>query len=458
VPPAPAPIVPGAQPAADTAIKPREQLAQVELTIPQPIGGYEPPIENGPVPEQDSLELDIERSMAQIEQETSPVLEAGLVYRGRAGQSGLSALNEVAAPVEGQFSPFLTGTLDITVSPIYLDAGTAGPDALPLFGANPILTAGGAPVIAAGAQNTSGVLTALGYTFGPFSARVGDVAWGFPVNNIIGNAAYQPKFFGDTLSFRIEALRQPVTDSLLSYAGTHASLGAANAATGGAFGTDGTWGGVVKSGGRGSVFYDDSDIGAFGTVGFSALTGKNVPENDEIEAVVGTYFRPYRGDNDALRVGVNLTYFGFNKNLSYYTFGQGGYFSPQNYEAITFPVEYQGRSGRWSYLGAVALGVQHFNQDQSPYFPNDPAAQAVLVGLVGPGGSVYPSHTTTGLAVDVRAQVEYELASDLAIGVAGSFDNGHSYNEGVVKLYVRKTFDDPPRVTAILPGTPMARP
>ena len=50
--------------------------------------------------------------------------------------------------------------------------------------------------------------------------QLGEAAWGFPVTNLIGNLAYQPKFLDGQLSVRLELLRNPVTDSLLSYAGT----------------------------------------------------------------------------------------------------------------------------------------------------------------------------------------------------------------------------------------------
>ncbi len=434
------------------------QLAQLELAIPGPVGGYQPPITGGQVPAQDSLQLDIERSMAQIEAETSPMLEAGAIYRFREGQSGLSALNEVGVPIVGRYSPGLLGNLELAVSPVWLSAGSVSTGSLPQFGANELLAAHNLSGVSPGDQSAVGVLTSLGYSFGPFSGRIGDSAWGFPVNNIIGDIAYQPKFLNNTMSVRIEGERTPVTDSLLSYAGTSASLGAANALTHGAFGTNGTWGGVVNTGIRASVFYDDNYIGAFGGFGASYLTGTNVAQNDELQGFMGAYFRPYRTENSALRVGVNLIYFGFDKNLSFYSFGQGGYFSPQNYEAITFPVEYQGRTGRWSYLGSVALGVQHFNQEDSPFFPNNPYAQIALEGLVGDSAAFYPGSTTTGIAADLRAQVEYAISDNLSVGAAGSFDNGHSYNEGIVKVYLRKTFSDPPPVMTILPGTPMKGP
>jgi hypothetical protein len=423
-----------------------------------------PNVGNGPTPPtppQDSLQLDIERSIAQIESESNPTLEGGIVYRGRFGTAGTSQLNEVAMPVDGTFSPWMTGKMTVSVAPVWLDAGAVGSSALSSFGANQILNVGGLGMVTPSEQSAFGALGSVAYAYGPFSGKIGESAWGFPVTNLIGNVAYNPKFLGGQLSARIEAFREPVTDSLLSYAGTHASLTAANAVTGNAFGNNGTWGGVTKSGLRGSAFYDDNNVGAFGIVSGGVLQGTNVPQNSTVNAIVGGYFRPWRTDTQAVRVGVNLSYFHFDKNLSFYSFGQGGYFSPANNIALSFPVEWQGQADKWSWLAAVGLGIQTFNTDSSPYFPNNPAAQTALELVAGSTSNStvrYGGGHATGLGVDVRGQVEYALSKDLAVGASAQFDNGNSYDEGIFKLYVRKTFAEAAPVTPILPGTPSGGP
>jgi hypothetical protein len=439
------------------AIRPRQQLAQVELTIPQPVGGYQPPVEKAAAPVEDSLRLEIARSMAQIEAETAPRLVAGLVYRGRPGQAGLSQLDEIGIPIEARYSPWLTGAITVSLKPVYLTAGSVNAANLPLFGVNQFLSAAGQPQISPGQQDAGGLIASIGYGYRDFSAQIGEVAGGFPVTNITGNIAYQPKFLGDQLSMRIEALREPVTDSVLSYAGRSTSLAAANALATGAFGQRSTWGGVVKSGGRISMFYDDGDIGAYGAAGLAWLTGTNVPDNASVDSFVGAYFRPYKTVEDEIKVGINLTYFGYDRNLGYYSYGQGGYFSPRNFAAITFPVEYAGRSGRWSYLGAVALGFQHFNQRSSPFFPNNAFAQQALVNLVGSSGASYQGNVGSGLAANLRGQIEYAINSNLSVGAAGTYSNGRDYDEYIAKLYVRKAFAPPP-VSGIIPPAPGGTP
>jgi hypothetical protein len=246
-------------------------------------------------------------------------------------------------------------------------------------------------------------------------------------------------------------MRQPVTDTLLSYAGQRANLAQANAATANNFGNNNTWGGVTKNGFRGQVFYDNRDYGAYVGGGWAMLVGQQVPENDETEAFLGAYFRPWRWDDNTVRVGVALAYLGYTKNLSGFTFGQGGYFSPRNYEALTFPIEFTGHNGPWSYLAAAAVGVQHFNQAGGPFYPNNPSAQRALEILNPTGTNSFGGDTSTGPAFNLRGQVEYAVSNTLTLGAAASFDNGRDYNEGIAKLYLRKSFDMAAPMPAMVP-------
>lgn len=428
-----------ASPKTENAASPTaHQVAQLELMPPLPVGGYQP-VAGRPYSPDDTLEMSIDRSLARLQSEANPQLVAGLALRAHSGDEGLNKLTEFGMPIEASFSPWLTGTARLTVLPVYMTAGTVGVNQLVQFGANPILAATGATLAPSGQQDASGVGILGGYSFLDWSAQIGTTPLGFPVTHLVGSVAYAPKFLNNTLSFRIEGIRQPVTDSVLSYAGAKASLSAANAATGGAFGTNATWGGVVKTGGQAMVFYDDTMFGAYGGGGWAALTGENVPYNQVFNGMVGTYFRPYKTDTDQLRAGIALFYMGYAKNLSGFTFGQGGYFSPHNYEALTFPVEYTGRSGNWSYLASAAVGVQHFNQRSSPIFPNNPFAQSALVAT-GANGN-FSGSSSTGPAFNIKGQLEYAIDNSLSVGVAASLDNGNNYTEGIGKVYLRKTFD-----------------
>jgi len=417
------------------------QVAQVELEPPPPVNAYQNVQALRPYSATDTLETYIDRDLEQLEAQSNPMLIAGLGYRTHNGATGLQSLDEFGAVDQFSFSPWYTGTATIAVLPVYLDAGTPANINLRNFGANPFAALAGRPLAQAGDQNASGVGLLGTYAWNDFSGQFGTTPLGFPVTNFIGDVAYVPKFWNGTLSVRFEGLRQPVTDTVLSYAGTHANLSTANAVAPGSLGTNSVWGGVVRTGPRVSAFYDDQTYGAYAGAGVSWLTGTNVAENNEVDALLGAYYRPWKVDYGTLRVGVSLFYEGYGKNLNGYTFGQGGYFSPQDFEGFGFPLEFSGSTGPWSYLAATTLGVQHFNAKSSAVFPNNPSAQAELVALSPGTASTVALHSGVAFGFNFKGQLEYAVDKTFSVGVAGSLNNGNNYDEGIVQVYLRKTFD-----------------
>jgi hypothetical protein len=417
------------------------QVAQVEIEPPPPISGYQPLGTLRPYSPTDTLEMDIERDLAKLEQTINPTLTVGLGYRTHSGTTGTSSFNEVGVPIEASFSPWYTGMMRIDVVPVYVDAGTPANINLGRFGANPLTYLSAAGPVQAGGQNATGVGIQGSYTWTDFSAQVGTTPLGFPITNIIGDVAYTPKFFGDELAVRIEGLRQPVTDSVLSYAGTHADFSKSNVVAPGALGSNPLWGGVVKSGPHISVFYDNQFVGAYGGAGYSWLDGTNVAHNQAVDALLGAYFRPIKTDDWALRVGVSLYYTSYDKDLNGFAYGEGGYFSPQNFEGLGFPIELTGHTGPWTYLASTTLGVQHFNQDASPTFPNNPSAQAALVAAAPSLATLTSVNSGVGFGYNFKGQLEYAIDPTASLGLAGSLNNGNGYTEGIVQLYLRKTFD-----------------
>lgn len=416
------------------------QVAQVELQPPPPVAGYQPLGTLKPYSPTDTLEMDIDRDLLRLESSSNPTLVAGFGYRTHSGTTGTSSLDEFGMPIEASFSPWYTGTARVDITPVFIDAGTPANGNLGSFGANPLTYPIGLGSASAGDQSASGVGITGSYTWQDFYAQFGTSPLGFPVTNLIGDIAYVPKFLAGTMSVRIEALRQPVTDSVLSYAGTHANFSKSNVVAPGALGTDTLWGGVVKTGGHVTAFYDNQSIGAYGGAGWASVDGHNVANNSAVDAILGAYFRPWKTDNWALRVGVSLYYTGYDKNLDGFTFGQGGYFSPQDFEGLGFPIEFTGRTGPWTYLASTTLGVQHFNADTSPIFPNRPTAQAAVETL-SPSSAFLTGIHSTGFGYNLKGQVEYAVDPTMSIGAAGSLNNGNAYTEGIVQLYLRKTFD-----------------
>jgi hypothetical protein len=287
-----------------------------------------------------------------------------------------------------------------------------------------------------GQQNASGVGLNVGYEGKNFDAGIGTTPLGFPTTNVVGNVTFKGSF-GDSWNYKADLSRRAVTDSVLSFAGAKDER------------TDERWGGVVATGARGDLGYDDGTYGVYSYLSAHGITGKNVASNSRVETGGGAYLHLLNSASSKLTLGMNIGLMGYEKNLSYYTYGQGGYFSPQSFVSVAFPVDWTGRADRLAWRVNASLGVQSFTQKSSPYFPTDPRATATRArGERGAatGGQQFglqqhvPSSSKTGLSYNLAAVVEYQLAPKMFLGGALGFNNAQNYRQFTGALYLRYVF------------------
>ncbi|MGL6018626.1 MAG: cellulose synthase subunit BcsC-related outer membrane protein, partial [Gibbsiella quercinecans] len=173
--------------------------------------------------------------------------------------------------------------------------------------------------------------------------------------------------------------------------------------------------------------------------------GHNVASNSSVNANAGLYVRPYREDDRELKTGINVGYLNFDKNLSYYSYGQGGYFSPQNYVSVSFPVEYTQQYSNWDLKLSGAVGYQSYTQDRSAYYPNNPELQAELENLVAAGyasEAYYAGKTQNGIGWNLGVGGNYHLNRNMRIGGQVSYDTFGDYNESKAQVYFRYLMGD----------------
>jgi cellulose synthase operon protein C len=289
-------------------------------------------------------------------------------------------------------------------------------------------------------QDASGVGLSVKYSNGGFAADLGTTPVGFPEQRALGGVGYSGQI-GDNLSYAGQVFRRAVSDSLLSFAGVDDGR------------TGLRWGGVTSNGLRLSATLDNGLLGGYAKLTADRLFGHNVAANTHLQGDLGVYVHALETENQSLTAGLNLTAMQYDKNLSGYTYGQGGYFSPQEYFDVGFPVHWSGRSsGRkvnWSLDASV--GVQHFRSDDSNYFPTsaqmqqdayDAASLASLLGLVETyTAPVYAGQSKTGVSYNVAGAAEWQLAPQLFLGGRLIFNNARDYNQFSTNLYVRFVLD-----------------
>ncbi|MGP5569685.1 cellulose synthase subunit BcsC-related outer membrane protein, partial [Pseudomonas helleri] len=217
--------------------------------------------------------------------------------------------------------------------------------------------------------------------------------------------------------------RRPVVDSVTSFAGT----------------TDGrtgqSWGGVTANGGRGQLSYDDQEVGAYGYGSWHKLVGHNVESNSRTELGGGVYWYLQNVEDSKLTLGLSATSLSFENNQDFFTYGHGGYFSPQSYFALGVPVTWSQRNDRLTYQLKGSVGVQHFEQDAADYFPNDKNLQAA-------SGKRYSGQNKTGIGYSLSAAGEYKFGSNFFLGGNLGLDNAQDYKQYTGALYLRYMFED----------------
>lgn len=381
----------------------------------------------------------LQREIDELRADRAGWAGAGALWRGRNGDSGTSELTDFSTMVEGRFPFGQGGHLVLRLEPVFLSAGRVSStdfNASQQFGSNALaIVAGG--VGTTREQQDSGVAISVGYENARLKLDLGTTPLGFQVANFVGGMSYNDSF-GD-VKLKLDLSRRPITDSLLSYAGTVDDV------------TGRTWGGVTATGGRVEIGVEQGRFGMFGYGGLHALTGKNVVSNNRFELGAGAYYKVVQDADMEFTAGVSVTALGYKRNLRFFTLGHGGYFSPQRYFSLALPLELSGRYGRMAYKLDGSIGIQNFRENSAAYFPGDATQQtnwetvANANSVAAPTGvtyrSFYPSQSKSGLGFRLGAEAEYQFAPQWMVGGKVGIDNASSYTQTSGLVYVKYSFD-----------------
>ena len=380
-------------------------------------------------------------ALDEIRQDRAPEILVGVQYRQNNGTAGTSQLSDTETPIEIRF-PLGDGKVALQVTPVWLNAGALGSDfySQATFGGGPFsaLSQFDGLLSPPGTQTANGVGVAVAYRMQGLTVDVGTTPLGFQYSNFTGGLKFDGTMdANNSLYYMLNISSRPVTNSLLSFAGTKDSA------------TGLTWGGVMSSGAR---FQLTKNLGGYGFTGWASwysLNGHNVADNNRTEAGIGWFWDVQKTDTNQFTTGLNLTGIWYAQNLGGFTYGQGGYFSPQNYAALMVPLTWAQRQDRYSFLLRGSLGIQTYTQNDSPYFPTDSNMQALANaafataasrGIISSNAATYPGQTSTNMAYNVGAAGEYQIAPQLFLGGSADFNNVTNYRQWGAGVYLKYSF------------------
>jgi cellulose synthase operon protein C len=358
----------------------------------------------------------IQQQLAEIEGASSGWMGGTSTLDYRSGQPGYDRLAIYSGQVEasGMLGPGARTT--VIIKPVLLDAGQATGTETIQQGTLPL---GSTPYV----QSAAGFAGEFQLQTANFGARIGTTPRGFLIQNYTGGLSIHPASAHFTLDFS----RDPILDTQLSFAGLR-DEGSVTATSPG-----NTWGGVIANSGEIQIHSGDALSGWYLQGGGQYLTGLHVANNQRIDGDGGTYWTAWRSpEYGNLVAGMNFFGMHYERNLRYFTYGQGGYFSPGAYMLAGVPLTFNGHYGpRFHYRVAASLGMQAFQENSAPYFPLDPVYQAAQ------GNPTYPERTSVGGNYDLETEGSYTIADHWYVGAYTSFNNSRDYASDRVGFFVR---------------------
>ncbi|WP_455426483.1 cellulose synthase complex outer membrane protein BcsC [Dryocola sp. LX212] len=271
-------------------------------------------------------------------------------------------------------------------------------------------------------QTANGASLAVGWKNKTWEADIGTTPLGFDVVDVVGGVSYSNDL--GPVGYTLNAHRRPISSSMLSFAGQRDPN------------TDTVWGGVRATGVGISTSYDKGEAnGVWASLSADTLTGKNVEDNWRARFMTGYYHKLINENNRRLTVGLTNMLWHYDKDLSEYFLGQGGYYSPQQYVSFAVPVIWRQRTENWSWeLGGSASWSYSKSKDGKRY----PISSLV------PNNSLYPDRddpsaggSSNGFGYTARALVERRIDSHWSIGAGIDIQQAKDYTPSHALIYVR---------------------
>lgn len=210
--------------------------------------------------------------------------------------------------------------------------------------------------------------------------------------------------------------REPVYESILSL------TGAQDPVTGDVFGR------IVETGFRAETFLPISETWYLsGGVSWGARSGENVEDNGHIKAQIGFAYSVPRDGFSYLSVGPSYRFESYDHNLSHFTFGHGGYYSPETLHNFGITTNFMTEEGKsWLIKGGASAGHQSGEQETAPYYP---LAAAPAVDVFGPSEA-------SGVGINAQVQGVWRLSDRWMFEAGGYGQHNDDFSEvgGFLKL------------------------
>lgn len=342
-------------------------------------------------------------------------------YWGSSGTGGYSDLKahttmlQVDAPLSDGRMFFRSDLVNMNAGSFDTDNGTYDPT----WG-----TCAETPCRGSTNQSANGASVAVGWQNQTWAWDIGTTPMGFDVVDVVGSLSYSNDL--GPIGYTLNAHRRPISSSVLAFGGQKDPN------------TDTTWGGVRATGGGVSVSYDKGEAnGIWSSLSADSLSGKNVEDNWRVRWMTGYYYKLINQNNERLTVGVSNMLWHYDKDLSGYSLGQGGYYSPQEYVSFALPVNWRKRTENWSWELGGSVSWSHSKTKDVMRYPLQGLIPDNEPGRYTDKGVMETGSSSSGTGYTARAIVERRVTSNWFVGLGVDIQEAKDYTPSHALLYVR---------------------
>lgn len=215
----------------------------------------------------------------------------------------------------------------------------------------------------------------------------------------------------DGMGAHVAFVQKSIEDTMLSFVGERAERGSLEV----------NWGRVLKRGFQAGISYDALVTLSLDMEYYPWIHGLNVMENREFKTVAGAIYHSANETLSYLDYGLIFVYDSYRYNSDLFTYGHGGYFSPQDFWMGNFLIDTGDTIASTLYwkLKASAGFQGYLVEDIEKYplgLPDDTLPQ-----------SIQPGYRSGGLAYKAAFGSGVRLSDHVDLSMAFSFEKMYSY-------------------------------
>jgi predicted Zn-dependent protease len=278
----------------------------------------------------------------------------------------------------------------------------------------------------------AGVSVAVSFKDENWRWQIGSTPVGFHYQTVLGSLGYRTKIDENTVTGTV--YRKAKSQSLLAFGGQKDPAADNN-----------QWfGGVTRNGVRLDFSREFArDDGVWASASAELIRGHNVASNSSETLMGGYYRRLVNRPNFLWQTGANLMYMRYANNQNFYTWGNGGYWSPQRYISGGITSEVRYRTPRWSMAFSAGASVGQSNtSDSARYKMRDRirAADAPLNLRIPDIDAVSKGKKSTNFGYSLEATVERRLSSRYVAGARVNWRHSPDWTPVSGMIYLRYYF------------------